>query len=478
MFFKKKILNILILICIFDYTLLKEESNEKLLFVLEHFRHGARGAYKLFDYKNWKDMLKEDWKGAGELTSLGMRQHYLLGKSVRNKYKNFIGNVFNPNEIFIISTNVNRTLMSAYSNLVGMYYDNNVNIVNNKSSIKNQNYSNIINNIKFEKESFYYNYPIHIFNDKDLRYQLYRGETCPGFEQYFIKKIRESEGLKKMYKDTFEYTNSKFGKYLTKFIDEKIIHDLDYNKYFSSIEKICDTFIADNFDGRIIEELSKTGINFEEFNNHCLKNISLITVYYNYYGHPVEKSVEFDISQMFREIFEYMEKRIKLDKENNPDKIVASSPKFVIVSGHDVSLAAFDLFFKNRFKIDYKRADYANNQIFELWKKDEKYYFKYLINLETVGEFEYYDFKNNVSQFLYTSEEIKKICFPDNYSVSVNIIKNNNNLFKTTNMIIIFVICILIIIIMFLSMSRKNNFKTSYYKIIEMGTISKYLNEN
>ena len=478
MFFNKKIINILLLFCFFNKFLLKEESNEKLLFVLEHFRHGARGAYKLFDYKNWKDLLKENWKGPGELTSLGMRQHYLLGKSVRNKYKNFIDYEFNPNEIYIISTNVNRTLMSAYSNVLGMYYNNNTDIINEESFIPNQNYSSIINDRQFEKESFYYNYPIHIFDDKDLRYQLYRTETCPGFQEYFIKKIRESEGLKKLYKDAFEYTNSKFGKYLEKFIDQKIIHDLDYTKYFSSIEKICDTFIADYFDGRIIEELSKTGINFEEFNEHCLTNISLITVYYNYYGNPVEKSVEFGVSPMFREIFEYMEKRIKLDKENNPDKIIPSSPKFVVVSGHDVSLAAFDLFFKNRFHIDYQRADYANNQIFELWKKDEKYYFKYLINLETAGEFDYYDFKNKVSQFLYTDEEIKKICFPDKFSVYIAK-NNNNNLMKMINMNIIWIIFILvIIIIIFLSIRRKNNFKSNYFKIIEMGNMKKYSNEN
>ena len=475
MLFNKKIINILLLLCICDKFFLKEDSNEKLLFVLEHFRHGARGAYKLFDYKNWKDLLKENWKGPGELTSLGMRQHYLLGKSVRNKYKNFIGNEFNPNEIYIISTNVNRTLMSAYSNLLGMYYNHSTNIVNEKSSIQNKNYSNIINDKLFKKESFYYNYPIHIFDEKDLRYQLYREETCPGFQEYFIKKIRESEGLKKMYKDTFDFTNSKFGKYLDKFIDQKIIHDLDYNKYFSSIEKICDTFIADYFDGRIIEELEKTGINFEEFNEHCLINISLITVYYNYYGNPVEKSVEFDISHMFREIFEYMEKRIKLDKENNPDKIVPTSPKFVIVSGHDISLAAFDLFFKNRFHIDYERADYANNQIFELWKKDDKYYFKYLINLKTVGEFEYYDFKKNVSQFLYTDEEIKKICFPDKYSLYM--IKNNNTIImKMINMIIIMILLILATVIIFLSIRRKNTFKSSNFMIIEMGNISKNSN--
>jgi hypothetical protein len=220
--------------------------------------------------------------------------------------------------------------------------------------------------------------------------------------------------MKQILKDVFEKTNNNFGRYLEKYIDQKIIDNKDYNGYFKVIKTICDTFIADYFDNRKIDDISKTGINLEEFNDHCL-NVSLITAYYSYYGNPVEKSVEFGISPTFRDIFDYMDKRIELDKKNIPDKIIPSSPKFVIISGHDVSLAAFDLFFENKFNIKFERADYANNQIFELWKKDGKYYFRYLINLETKGEFEYYDFKEKVLKDLYTDEEIKKICLEENY---------------------------------------------------------------
>ena len=126
-----------------------------------------------------------------------MRQHYLLGKSVRNKYKNFISNEFNPNEIYIISTDVNRTLVSAYSHLLGIY---NITNVNKNAYINNKNYSDIINNKINNEEKNYKIFPIHIYDEKDLKFQLYRTHTCPGFEQ-FIKKIRESEGMKKIYKN-------------------------------------------------------------------------------------------------------------------------------------------------------------------------------------------------------------------------------------------------------------------------------------
>ena len=155
----------------------------------------------------------------------------------------------------------------------------------------------------------------------------------------------------------------------------------------------------------------KININIDKFYNHCL-NISLITSYYNYYGNPLEKTVEFGVSPIFRDIFNYMDKRILLDKKGTPDKIISSSPKLFVVSGHDVSLAGIDLFLESKFGIPFKRADYSSNQIFELWKnkKDGKYYIKYLINLEIAGKFEYNEFKKKVYSYLYSDQEIRQIC--------------------------------------------------------------------
>ena len=65
-----------IFIVIFINSKKLNNSGEKLLFVWEHFRHGARQPYSSFDVKNWKDILNEHWKGFGELTPLGMRMHF------------------------------------------------------------------------------------------------------------------------------------------------------------------------------------------------------------------------------------------------------------------------------------------------------------------------------------------------------------------------------------------------------------------
>ena len=413
-----KIFTFIFLITI-NKSILKEESNEKLLFVWGHFRHGARGSYKSFDYKNWVDMLKEKWRGSGELTPIGMRMLYLLGVSSRNKYKDFLSSDFNPNEIFIISTDVNRTLISAYSYLQGIYSNSKKKNINNKqikrAIIQNRNYSKEINNkiINLKNkiiEGGINVFPVHIFNTKDYKYQLYRPEYCPGIGKNYTK-IRNSEGIQKIYNDIFRTTNENFGTYIFKFMNKSIRDEPDYLYNYKIIKNLGDTFIADYFDGRNLSNVKNSGINIDKFYNHCL-NISLITSYYNYYGNPLEKTVEFGVSPIFRDIFNYMDKRILLDKKGTPDKIISSSPKLFVVSGHDVSLAGIDLFLESKFGIPFRRADYSSNQIFELWKnkKDGKYYIKYLINLEIAGNFEYNEFKKKVFSYLYSDEEIKQVC--------------------------------------------------------------------
>ena len=92
----------------------------QLLAVVEISRHGARSPSKLypFDQDYWNPEFPE------ELTGVGMRQHYLLGAEMRQRLvldAGLIGAEFNTSQVEIWSTDVNRTLMSAYSQLVGLF---------------------------------------------------------------------------------------------------------------------------------------------------------------------------------------------------------------------------------------------------------------------------------------------------------------------------------------------------------------------
>ena len=469
---------ILIYLILFNKSFLFEESDEKLLFVWQHFRHGARGSYKSFDYKNWKDILNVNWEGAGELTPIGMRMHYLLGVATRKKYNNFLSPEYNPNEIYIISTDVNRTLISVYSNLQGIYHQSKNNDINEKqikrAFILNQNYSKKVNDkIKKLKNKIIEGdvkvFPVNIYNIKDLKFQLYRSEVCPGITP-LLKKLRNSEGMKELYNDIYRNTNELFGDNIYKFMNKSKINEPNYLYNFNKINVICDSFICDYFDGREMKNIKNTNIDMDKFYNHCL-NISLITSYYNYYGYPVEKTAELGVSPTFREIFDYMEKRISLDKNGTPDKIISNSPKFVIVSSHDVSLAGIDLFLESKFGIKFKKAEFTSSQTFELWKnqKNGEYIIKYLINFRIAKTFDFYDFKNKVSSELYSQEEIKNICFSNS---SVDVKKGYKVVFYFF-IILLFLsisilICLLICFIKYRKKVNKINIIKEINKIIEM----------
>ena len=91
------------------------------LFVFEHFQTGARAPLKGIDPTTNKDLLKEEWNADGELTPSGLRMHYLLGAINQKKYSDFISSPPNMKDLLVYSTDSNRTIMSAYAHLQGMF---------------------------------------------------------------------------------------------------------------------------------------------------------------------------------------------------------------------------------------------------------------------------------------------------------------------------------------------------------------------
>ena len=98
-------------------------SKEKnLFFIFLNIRHGARSPLALLD--KHKDLLGGKWNVKSDLTSLGIRQHYEIGKKNMERYSSFIKQVYDPKEIKIYSTPFPRTIMSVTSELLGFYSNN------------------------------------------------------------------------------------------------------------------------------------------------------------------------------------------------------------------------------------------------------------------------------------------------------------------------------------------------------------------
>lgn len=96
------------------------EDNDKLLFAHVLFRHGDRTPIDPYPNDPWKD--PSHWTaGWGQLTNAGKHRHLELGRYLRKRYASLLGDTYTNNEIYVRSTDVDRTLMSAESNLAGMY---------------------------------------------------------------------------------------------------------------------------------------------------------------------------------------------------------------------------------------------------------------------------------------------------------------------------------------------------------------------
>ena len=101
--------------CIFILLIAFVYAEDALVFVIEFSRHGAR--YPSNANFSWVT------ESMG-LTSAGMRQHYLFGTALRNRYINaykFLDENYNPDQVIYRVSQTTRTLSSIQAQLSGMY---------------------------------------------------------------------------------------------------------------------------------------------------------------------------------------------------------------------------------------------------------------------------------------------------------------------------------------------------------------------
>ncbi|MBM3857752.1 MAG: histidine-type phosphatase [Verrucomicrobia bacterium] len=95
------------------------EHSKKLIFAIDVIRHGDRTP--IIDvpaaHHHWSE-------GLGQLTALGMHQEYELGKKFRHRYieeEKLLPRHYQAGTIYVRSTDIDRTLMSAECALMGLY---------------------------------------------------------------------------------------------------------------------------------------------------------------------------------------------------------------------------------------------------------------------------------------------------------------------------------------------------------------------
>lgn len=401
----KNFLYLIVFVFLFVFT------KSEIRFVFQIFRHGARGP--ILANSNNKDIYGEQWTALGELTSIGMRQHYLLGRRNYDKYKQFLSYDYKQNEIYAISSDFNRTIMSAQSHLQGMYPPGTgsklIDTKNMATPPVNYDFSELQkelgdNALPNQLSVF----PIHIFQNSNKENNLFNYKVCSKTGEIINLRKRNSSILQRL--SEFKKT---WGPKLSDALNVTSIDDYDYDQ----IHYLCDTFVSDYVDGRNLTALIQVGVDLDIFFKSVLK--MLYSDVLEVYAGDEELAVVVKTS-FFRSLDEWMKNRISLDIQGKGYSGYDSS-KMIIYSGHDRDLADIQTFLNAAFGLKLKiYPSFASSLIVELHRKEDipdfskataqDYSVEISFNDEKIYNSTFSDFHSLLVKKLYSDQEIAKFC--------------------------------------------------------------------
>ncbi|CAD5209624.1 unnamed protein product [Bursaphelenchus okinawaensis] len=320
----------------------------KLVFLQAVWRHGDRAPEYQFpsDTNDWSDI------GLGQLTVTGMEDHLTLGDKLRTRYINalgFVGSRYRYDEIYIRSTDVNRTLISALSNMIGFYSTNTANVDYPNATHWPRNFVPI---------------PVHT----EQRSTDYIGNVD--------RDCKRSGALRKLLKETEKY--------------KKL--ESDNNEFFETVAKIAnmskvdlsnlwmisdDVFITqkynkslpDGFTDDVIEKI----YDIADETDKALYGMG----YGTYKG--VDLSIEIPKVKggpLLWSLIDHMQEKVSCIENKNDKNCHWLNPlKYHVYSAHDTTLSGlFSTFGFNQ--TDYNKKglpDYASAFTIELWENDGNY---------------------------------------------------------------------------------------------------------
>lgn len=132
-----------------------------------------------------------------------------MGKWLANRYSTLIQSTYSKDDIFVRSTDVDRSLMSALSNLAGLYPPN-----------KNDTWNE---NIKWQ--------PIPVHTTPELEDNVLASKkNCPAYD-YALKKLKKTKefvALDEKYESLYKYLTLKSGRKIDSLETVQFLYDCLY----------------------------------------------------------------------------------------------------------------------------------------------------------------------------------------------------------------------------------------------------------
>lgn len=445
-------------------------QEEKIIFAFQMISNGARSPNS--GVNNEFDLFKEKWFGNNELSIMGKRQLYLSGIKAKKRYINkLLHEIYNPNEIYIKSTDNNHTIESIYSFLQGLYSSGNgpnisENITNKKEIIfppnikYKESFDEILKKYQMENSTIALPYnisvqPVHLFNKYNHEFQLSNENICKGFKEQFEKNKERKE-----LKDFIGSLNDDIKNFFKQLENNE---NIDILNNYNNLYKYSDTFISDYFDMRNFNNLKKDIMMNNNLEDVLYKSLHEFLSEEFILKYNSSEVYLVDSSQTFQNIIYWMEQSINNYSKN--EKYI----KYVLYSSDDSSIGTLDGFINSLFGIKMNYSTFAESRIFELYiDENNKYKVRYSRgnnDIELGKEFN--EFKTTIENKIWNKEKIDNFCQfgKENKENKTNIIEDKKikiNILGASIMIILsiidgFLIALLILVCVQQKLKNKKN---------------------
>lgn len=186
-------MNVIIVLIVVAATVTAQEDMT-LKYASLVFRHGDRSPVGTYPNDPYKEA---DWpQGYGQLSWNGTQQHFELGRLIKKRYtveNNLIRSNYTRVEVYVRSTDIDRTLMSALSQLSGLFPPD--------------------ENQKINRTIDWQPIPVHTVPLEDDNLLRPHGMSCPRYDR-LLEENKQTEGYKNLtqeYEGFFRYVENATG---------------------------------------------------------------------------------------------------------------------------------------------------------------------------------------------------------------------------------------------------------------------------
>ena len=324
---------------IYNHT--NKENN--LFFVFTTFRHGARFPSTNIDY--FGNVISSP----GNLSKYGILQNLEIGKKYRKRYSNFLNMEFDKNQIYIRTSDIERTIISTEKQLEGFF-----------NKIIDRKYFEIV------KGGIDYFNLYHLNSEEQKKMDEYL--------KFCKKRILEIDYKDIFDKEIFPILQNFYG--INKSPNLEDFCDSVYTAYYEYI-----------YDNDTNNKIGNCGIqNVSKINNFC----------YNWYNtfRGWDEYSAYMFYMLFQHIFECMNKAI-----NRKNQL-----KIIMIAGHDITIDKF-MNFLDGIKIIPRTyyPHYAFNIVIELRKYNNDFYLEFYYNDILKYNNTFKNFKNILDNLKYNN---------------------------------------------------------------------------